>query len=253
MFSLNEGGLFYYLLTVWGIKDDTLSLPLAALYFSLFLITVAGSYLLGSINPSIIFSRLFYHDDVRNHGSGNAGMTNMLRTYGKGAALVTLLGDTAKTGLAVLLGAVCFGFGYVGGIATSEMTYVAGLFAVLGHIFPIYYRMKGGKGVLVTATMALILSPIPFAILFLLFIGVVALSKYISLGSVSVAVLYPVTLYATFKVMFPEAALPALTALSSVLIACLIVYAHRGNLKRISDRTERKFTFGKKRDDGDED
>lgn len=252
MFSINDGGLFLYLLGKWNINTTSLNFPYIALAGVLFLLMIAGSYLLGSINPSIIFSRLFYHDDIRNHGSGNAGLTNMLRTYGKGAALVTLLGDSAKTGLSVLLGGLLFGFGYVGGIAVGEMPYVAGLFAVVGHIFPLYYKMKGGKGVLATATMALILTPIPFAILLLVFIGVVALSKYISLGSVSVAVLYPVTLYATFKVMFSSAPLPGLTALSTILIACLIVYAHRGNLQRISDRTERKFTLGKQKDDKNE-
>ncbi len=251
MYSLNVGGLFTYLLNVWQITAEAKPVLYYVLLLSLLFVTIASGYLLGSINPSIILSKVFYHDDIRSHGSGNAGMTNVMRTYGKKAALFTLAGDTVKTGLAVLIGGVLFGFGYVGGIATSAGPYLAGLFAVVGHIYPVYYRMKGGKGVLVTATMALILTPIPFVILFLLFAGVLALSKYVSLASVSVAVMYPVTVYGTFKVMFAGSPMPGLIAISTILIACLIVYSHRGNLRRISDRTERKFSFGKKKEEED--
>lgn len=252
MFSLNVGGLFTYLLNLWQITDTANPFSYYALLLSLLLLTIVTGYLLGSINPSIILSRVFYRDDIRSHGSGNAGLTNVLRTYGRRAALFTLVGDMCKTGIAVLIGGLLFGFGYVGGIATSEGPYLAGLFAVVGHIYPAYYKLKGGKGVLVTATMALILSPIPFAILFLLFAGVLALSKYVSLASVSVAVMYPVTLYGTFKVMFAGSPMPGLIALSSILIACLVVYSHRGNLQRISNRTEHKFTFGKKKEKEDD-
>ena len=248
MFSLNAGGLFTYFLNLWQIDSTARPVPYYIIFFALLLVTIGSGYLLGSINPSIIFSRLLHHDDIRNHGSGNAGMTNVLRTYGKKSAFLTLAGDTLKTALAVFVGGLCFGFGYVGGIATGEAPYIAGLFAVVGHIYPAYYKLKGGKGVLVTATMALILTPIPFVIIFLLFAGVLALSKYVSLASVSAAVMYPVAVYGTFKVMFSGAPIPGLIALTSILIACLVVYAHRGNLKRISDRTERKFSFGKKKE-----
>ena len=162
MFSLNAGGLFTYFLNLWQIDSTARPVPYYIIFFSLLLVTIGSGYLLGSINPSIIFSRLLHHDDIRNHGSGNAGMTNVLRTYGKKSAFLTLAGDTLKTALAVFVGGLCFGFGYVGGIATGEAPYIAGLFAVVGHIYPAYYKLKGGKGVLVTATMALILTPIPF-------------------------------------------------------------------------------------------
>lgn len=251
MFSLNTG-LFTYFLNLWQIDMTVRPVPYYVIFFTLLLVTITSGYLLGSINPSIILSRLVYHDDIRSHGSGNAGMTNVMRTYGRRAALFTLAGDTLKTALAVFVGGLCFGFGYVGGIATGEGGYIAGLFAVVGHIYPAYYKLKGGKGVLVTATMALILTPVPFAIIFLLFAGVLAMSKYVSLASVSAAVMYPVAVYGTFKVMFAGSPIPGLIALSTILIACLIVYAHRGNLQRISDHTERKFTFGKQKDSEDE-
>ena len=140
-----------------------------------------------------------------------------------------------------------FGFRYMQGISISDMCYVAGLFAVLGHVFPIYYKFKGGKGVLVTSTMALILTPIPFLILFAIFAAIVWTSKYVSLGSVSVAALYPVLLHGTFALVF-ETTMPGLTALSTIILACLIVWCHRENLQRISERTERKISFKKKND-----
>lgn len=210
------------------------------------LLVIAVGYLLGSINSSIIISKLLYHDDIRRHGSGNAGATNMLRTYGKGAALLTLLGDVMKTALSVLFAALIFGFAYVGGISTGNgFCYVAGLFTVMGHIFPIYYGFKGGKGVLATAAMALILSPLAFVILLTLFIIIVYFSRYVSLGSVTVAILYPVVLHGIFQVQF-GITMPGLAALSSIIVAIVIVWCHRHNLERISNRTENKISFKKK-------
>ena len=217
-----------------------------AIYSLLFMAATAlCAYLLGSINSAIIFSRLVYHDDVRKHGSGNPGLTNMMRTYGKGAAGLTLLGDIMKTALAIFISAIFFGFNYIGGISVGEAGYVAGLFAVIGHIAPVYYKFKGGKGVLATAVMALILSPIPFLIVFVLFVAIVAISKYVSLGSVTTAILYPVVLHGYFAVVFNGAPMFGLIALSTIAIAFLIVWRHKENLKRIGDRTESKFSFKK--------
>lgn len=242
--NLNEGLLAYLL------KGNLVSTEFfPALYALLIVSVILVSYLLGSVNTAIIISKLIYKDDVRRHGSGNAGMTNMLRTYGKGAAGLTLLGDLMKTVIAIFVAAIFFGFNYVAGVSTGDgVCYIAGLFVVVGHIFPIYYKFKGGKGVLATASMALILSPVPFLILFLIFALIVGTSKYVSLGSVTVAVLYPVVLSAYFKFLFAEIerSLPGFTALASILLAILIVWCHRGNLSRISNRTEHKISFGKK-------
>lgn len=221
-------------------------------YFACLFGVLAVSYLLGSINSAIIISKLLYKEDVRTRGSGNAGMTNMLRNYGKKAALLTLFGDLLKTVIALLLAAIFFGFNYIGGIAIGGITgmgecYLAGLFAVIGHIFPIYYKFKGGKGVLVTSTMALVLTPIPFLILLGLFILVVWASKYVSLGSVIVATLYPVLLHGYFSVGFAGLTMPPLAAISTITLAIIIVWCHRANLQRISDRTENKISFRKKK------
>ncbi len=222
-------------------------------YFSFLLITIIASYLLGSVNSAIIVSRVIYRDDVRQHGSGNPGLTNTLRTYGKGAAGLVLLGDMLKTVISICIAGLLFGFGYMpSGVAgifrvslNDGICFVAGLFSVLGHIFPVYYKFKGGKGVLSTATMALVLSPTPFLILLLVFILIVWASKYVSLASVSVAVLYPILVHAYTKYV-AGANLPGLVSLSTIILAIIIVFRHKENLKRISDRTERKISFKKK-------
>ena len=253
MFLFLQEGLFSRLFPSGIPTDGAWKYYIA--YFGFAILVIISAYLLGSVNTAIVVSKSIYRDDIRNHGSGNAGLTNMLRTYGKGAAGLTLFGDLLKTAIAVLIAGIFWGFGYVGGISVGggilgpEMgfCYIAGLFAVVGHVFPIYYKFKGGKGVLATATMALILSPLPFAILLLLFIGIVALSKYVSLGSVIVAIFYPVSLFVFFKIFFAEGtSMPPLMAFASIVLAILIVWCHRENLERISNQTERKLSFKKK-------
>ena len=241
LFNINHGGL----LAEFNFGEQW---HFYLAYIGFVLLVIFGSYLLGSINSSIIISKVLYRDDIRKHGSGNAGMTNMLRTYGKGAAGLTLLGDMLKTALAIVLAGLLFGFNYIGGVSVGDgFCYVAGLFAVLGHIFPIYYGFKGGKGVLATATMALIVSPVPFLILFAIFVAIVWASRYVSLGSVTVAVLYPVVLHGYFIIRFSGAqhSMPGIAAFATIALAIIIVWCHRGNLQRISDRTERKISFKK--------
>lgn len=220
------------------------------------ILCIAAGYLIGSVNSAIIVSRVLYRDDVRRHGSGNAGTTNMLRTYGKKAALLTLLGDVFKTVLAIVFGGLLFGFRYRFGVSLSEGCYIAALFAVFGHVFPVYHHMKGGKGVLCTATAVLMLSPLVFALLFLVFVILVATSKYVSLGSVGAAFLYPVTIYAYFSVLRAMATgegaenfgIPWFISLTAILLALLIIWCHRENLRRIGDRTENQFSWHKKQD-----
>ena len=253
--SLNDGGLLKFLA-----NPDTLKYNILLLVFTV--ATVVIAYLLGSINSAIIISKTLYRDDIRKHGSGNPGLTNMLRTYGKGAAGLTLLGDISKNAIAILISAIFFGFNYVSGISTSHdgitgMCYAAGLFAVIGHIAPVYYKFKGGKGVLSTATVALILTPIPALILIAIFIAVVAVSKYVSLGSVIAAILFPVLVNGYYMLIFNgNVRLPIMAALATIVIAILVVWCHRGNLQRISDKTERKLSFKKapevKKDKNDE-
>lgn len=256
MYNLNQG-LWYYIVEKGAV---TTTLQYVFLTVSFVLAAIAAGYLLGSINSAIIVSKLLYKEDIRTHGSGNAGLTNMLRTYGAKAALFTLIGDMLKTALAILIGGALGGFGYMGLISVGGSTcdfplaYIAGFFAVIGHVYPVFYKFKGGKGVLCTATMALILTPIEALLLILLFATIVAISKYVSLGSVTVAVLYPVAVHGHLAIQnTPE---NGIMALITILVAIFIVYWHRANLKRISEGTERKFSIGskkkEKKDDGNE-
>ena len=248
--SLLNDGLLYLLVNKYHVVST--EWQYFALLFAFVIISIAASYLLGSINSAIIISRVVYGEDVRTKGSGNAGLTNMHRNYGNKGALLTLIGDASKTAIAILLTASLLGFGYNHGISLNDgYCYMSGLFVALGHVFPIFYGFKGGKGVLVTAVTALILSPLPTLFLLALFVAIVVASKYVSLGSVTVAVLYPVIINGYVRFVFGGAKLPGLLALCAILFSILIVWCHRKNLQRISDRTENKISFKKKKDDED--
>ena len=193
------------------------------------ILCAAAGYFLGSVNSAIIVSKLKFGQDIRKFGSGNAGMTNMLRTYGKGAAGLTLLGDVLKTVIGCLIG--LFLLGESGG-------YVAGFFCIIGHVFPIYYGFKGGKGVLALATMVCVLNWQTFLVLFTLFVLIVSCTKYISLGSVMCALLYPIVLS-----KFAEPNIFATVV--SMIVAILVTVMHRSNIKRLLDGEENKLKLGK--------
>ena len=227
-----------------AVFGDSIPLLLGILFI---FITVFAAYLLGSINSAIIISKVIYHDDIRRHGSGNGGTTNMLRTFGARAALFTLLFDMLKTVIAIGIAGFLFGFQYItGAVSVNELCYIAGICAVIGHVFPIYHKGKGGKGVLCAATMGLMLSPLLFLILLAVFVLIVAVTKYVSLGSTVSVGLYPVVLHAFVKVLYPTAALSGLITVSTIALALLVFWCHRENIKRVMDHTERKISFKKK-------
>lgn len=188
--------------------------------------TIVASYLLGSINLSIIISSKFYNDDIRNHGSGNAGMTNVMRTYGKKMAVITFVGDFFKAVIASIIGRMLLG--YVG-------AYLAGFFCFFGHIFPCFYKFKGGKGVVTACAMIIMTNPIVFAILFTVFVMLVLAFRFISLGSVICLLAYPIVL--------DRVEGPGIGVLFALLMGLLCAFAHRSNIKRIMNGTESKFTF----------
>ena len=200
------------------------------------------AYLLGSINSAVLFSRLFFGADVRTKGSGNAGLTNMFRVYGKGAAGLTLLGDILKTVLSIVIAGIFFGFHYVSGISVGYACYIAALFCVFGHIKPIYYGFRGGKGVLCCATTVLVLAPIVFLILFAVFALVVYVSRYISLGSIVVAGLLPITLQAYMQTLANDS-YDFFVVLFGFVMTVIIIYCHRANLGRLWRHEENKFSF----------
>lgn len=223
--------------------------PNPVLFITFALACIIVPYLLGSLNFAIIISHKKYKDDIRNHGSGNGGMTNMLRTYGKGTAALTLFLDMLKAVVSVLLGAALHGICFGG--------YMAGFFCMLGHMFPIYYRFKGGKGVATVAAMILVLNPILFLILIFMFVVIVAGSKFISLGSVICVMLYPVLLHTLNEIQFDDliamGAKPGIDVIFAFLIAVMVVFMHRSNIKRLLAGTESKVSLGKKKENSDGD
>lgn len=198
------------------------------LIVSVILLLIAG-YLIGGINTSILYSKLKYGKDIRESGSGNAGLTNMLRTYGKGAAAVTLFGDVAKTAICCLIGAIVLG---------KTGAFICGYGAVIGHIWPVWFKFRGGKGVLALATVILICSPVTFLICVTVFFIIVAFTKYISLGSIICALLMPVVLA---RIMGTA----NLVIIPTVIICLIIVWKHRSNIKRLREGNENKIHLGK--------
>lgn len=193
-------------------------------------------YILGSINTSLLIGKAFYKVDVRESGSGNAGATNTLRTLGKGAAIAVLIGDFLKGVIACLICRYVFGEINPGsGVHLGE--YMAGLFVVIGHNWPVFFGFKGGKGVMTSFAVLLMFSPIAALICLIAFIIIVAISRYVSLGSMVGAVLFLVII-----VILGEP-LP-LILIGAVLVA-LILLRHRDNIKRLISGNEKKLNFNK--------
>ena len=253
-----QEGFLSRILASGAVGDDLFFLCVKPL--SILLCCVVIPYLLGSVNTAFIVSRVMFHDDIRRHGSGNGGATNMFRVYGVRGAIPTIVGDVLKSVISILIAALCCGFWSVGGFAFAPSdpslyvlsfgskpllvgTYLAGAFCILGHVFPIYYRFKGGKGVLSSFIVALFLNRWLALILFLVFLIVVAFTRYISLGSTVGAALYPVFLPPLFQGIFNGAYPPVYIVLFSFFLAAVIIVKHIPNLKRILHGEESKFSF----------
>ena len=195
-----------------------------------FAIIAVCAYLLGSLSFAIIVSKLTLGKDIRNYGSGNAGLTNAYRTMGAKKTLLVLLGDIAKGAAAVSIGMVLAG-------PVGKLT--AGIFVILGHLFPLYFGFKGGKGVLVGAVMLAFFDWRVFGIAFLLFVLAVALTKWISLGSILGAISFPITTWVFYRD-------PVLTAMAFGM-AAVVVFMHRSNIGRIIHGKENKFSYKSKK------
>ncbi len=201
-------------------------------YFLLYLAVIAAAYIFGSVNTAVVLSKLVYGEDIRTKGSGNAGMTNMMRTYGKGPAALTLLGDMLKTLLGMFVGTCLLGI---------NGAYIAGLFCVLGHIAPVFYHFKGGKGVAATAMMLLYIDWVVFLIMLTIFVLIVASTKYLSLGSVMCELIFPLILN-RFDTVEQDRGIRLIITL---FVMALVVFMHRSNISRIMNGNENKFSFKK--------
>ncbi|MCL2055169.1 MAG: glycerol-3-phosphate 1-O-acyltransferase PlsY [Oscillospiraceae bacterium] len=224
-------------------------------FFLSCVISMAAAYLLGSCNSSIIVVRLLKGEDIRNHGSKNAGLTNTLRCFGKAAAVLTLIGDLLKGVIAVILARLIFGlFGFSGSdyaYLIKSVGYAAGFFAIIGHIFPLYYGFKGGKGVLTSSSILIVLDPLSFALAISCFLLAVAVTKYVSLSSMIAAVFYPILTFVLNYFFYKEPLNQSLTYTGLVaLTSAMLIYMHRTNIARLRAGTEAKIT-DKKRVDKD--
>lgn len=202
----------------------------------------AASYLLGSIPFGLLLSLLLGKVDVRRAGSGNIGATNVARVAGPLAGILTLILDAAKGSAAVLLASHLTN-------GESSWMMLAGLFALIGHCFPIWLKFRGGKGVATAAGVFLILCPAAFLASLALFVIFVAFWRYVSLGSIAAATAMPLLIYFLWAPHAPvHHAPPVLVDFGSLATALLIVYKHDANLQRLVDGTEPKFSLGKKED-----
>ncbi len=218
MGGINIG--FAQLVTLWG---GLLLLGIAII-----------SYFLGCFNGAVIVSKYILRDDVRNHGSGNAGLTNFYRTFGGALTLVVILCDVLKAVVAVLLGAWAFG--------TLDLVvfgkYWAALFCLLGHMFPCMFHFKGGKGILSGGTIAIMMDWRIALVVWGGFLILAVLTRYVSLGSVWAGGSFPfISWYC-----YPD---PVIVVLA-FLVGGLVVWQHRANIRRLLQGTENKFSLHRK-------
>ena len=210
---------------------------------AVYILVAIIAYAIGSVNFSIIFSKKFAGFDVREKGSGNAGTTNMLRSVGKGLAALTLICDILKGVVAVL---VAF---WIGKIATNVkpeiLVQLAGFFAVVGHTFPVYFGFKGGKGVATSLGILLLINWQIGLICLVFALLVMALTRMVSLGSCAAAVLFPVlTLFINqHYTVLTDGKNGRVYFVYSVILAIIVLYNHRSNIKRILNGTENKLSF----------
>ena len=195
------------------------------------------AYLIGSVNFSVILSKKMAGFDLREKGSVNAGTTNVLRTVGKKAAIITLICDILKGVVAILI-ALLVGK-IVQGSNGSLLVQCAGVAVILGHTFPIFFKFKGGKGV-ATSLGVLIMSNWQIGLICLVFaLILIALTQMVSVGSIAAAILYPVlTLFIPQNYIIPGNYL-----IYSVVLAVIIVFNHRENVKRLLKGTENRISF----------
>jgi acyl phosphate:glycerol-3-phosphate acyltransferase len=197
-----------------------------------------AAYFLGSIPFGLLLAKLFGGGDVRKAGSGNIGATNVARVAGPLAGIVTLILDTAKGAAAVWL---------AGRVTNESATWmmIAGFVVLLGHCFPVWLKFKGGKGVATALGVFLALCPLAAVSALLLFILCVAYWHYVSLGSVAAAAAMPLLVYFLWA---PHHAPPLIIDAGTLAIALLVIYKHDGNLQRLVEGTEPRFSFRKKKE-----
>ena len=205
-----------------------------------YIIIAIIAYVIGSINFSVLISKKMAGFDVREKGSGNAGTTNMLRSVGKQAAAITLLCDILKGVISILIALL------VGNIAKNVdkavLVQIAGILVVVGHTFPIFFEFKGGKGVATSLGVIMMINWQIGLICLVFAIAIMAFSKMVSMGSVGAAILFPIlTLFINTNFIVQESGMKYFVF--SVMLAAMVIFNHRANIKRIANGTENKLSF----------
>jgi glycerol-3-phosphate acyltransferase PlsY len=212
-----------------------------------FLIYILIAYLIGSIPTAIWYGRVFHKTDIRKHGSGNAGATNTIRTFGKKAGILVLIVDIAKGSLGVLLPWIIYlitndGVFQIKVNSIQHPQLALGLAAGLGHIYPIYERFKGGKGVATLFGVILAIDPLVALCSVISFVLLFILTKRVSVGSIISGVTFAVAFIIMNKNMM------AIDYILVCIFPLLIIYTHRSNISRIMNGTEPKLSLGKKKE-----
>lgn len=187
-------------------------------------------YLVGSINFSVIFSKHHFGRDVRESGSGNAGTTNMIRTFGWSAGLTVFAADAVKGCAGVLIGRAIFSFFGADPVAGE---YLSAFFTCMGHIFPVFFGFRGGKGVATAIGAAMTIHPVPVFVLLVIGVALAAVSGFVSLGSVSAVGAFPVVVFFLFGLR---------EFFLSLFIALPVLISHKDNIRRLIEHRENRFT-----------
>ena len=199
----------------------------------IYIMVAIAAYFLGCFNGAVIVSKYILRNDIRNHGSGNAGLPTFHRVFGGGLTFVVILCDVLKAVLAVLIGSGLFGLCLENAVLGK---YWAGLFCLLGHMFPCMFQFKGGKGILCSGTLLLLLDWRIALVCWSLFAVLWLTTRYVSLGSVCGSLIAPIGVLA---------ACGKLPALLSLFCVILLIVKHRSNIRRLIQHKESKLSFQK--------
>ena len=207
-----------------------------------YIIIAIIAYAIGSINFSVIISKKMAGFDIRDKGSGNAGSTNMLRSIGKKAAILTLICDVLKGVIAVLIAVIAGKI--VKNVDQAMLVQIAGILVVIGHTFPIFFEFKGGKGVATSLGVLLMINWKIGLICLVFALVIMALGRIVSLGSVGAAILCPVlTLFIHSNYIVEASGIKYLVF--GLILAAIVIFNHRANIQRIANGTESKLSFKK--------
>ena len=193
------------------------------------IVAAAAAYLFGGLSPAVMLSRSLTGEDIRQKGSGNAGSTNMLRNHGIRMGALTFVLDTLKGVLPALLALLLLG---------RVPAYIVSIAVVVGHIFPVFLGFRGGKGVATTFGVLVVLQPIPALIVFLLAVALIALTGYVSVGSIFGVLMFPIL---GFTLPF----IGWQFGLFGLVIAAIILWKHKENIERLIKRQENKLDWKK--------